>query len=103
MIAFLMWSSYYKEKTPMKQNLFIGMIAFINIIFIFPYIAEADEAIRLSSIDDPISALSEKILFEAYKRIGINVLFDKLPAARALRESDSGKTDGETNRVNGII
>lgn len=42
------------------------------------------------------------IVEEAYRRLGIAVEAEPLPAERALRAADSGLTDGDTIRVEGI-
>jgi polar amino acid transport system substrate-binding protein len=46
--------------------------------------------------------ISENILKEAYARIGIKVTTMEFPGERALRESNSGRVDGEVNRIRGI-
>jgi len=45
---------------------------------------------------------SEVITRRAYKRIGIDVKIKKFPGERALRLANSGKVDGEVQRINGI-
>ncbi|MBT3915172.1 MAG: transporter substrate-binding domain-containing protein [Rhodospirillaceae bacterium] len=45
---------------------------------------------------------SEVITRKAYKRIGIDVQIKKFPGERALRLANSGKVDGEVQRINGI-
>jgi len=42
------------------------------------------------------------ILVEAYRRLGIEIIAEPLPAERGLRVTDSGQTDGETVRVEGL-
>jgi polar amino acid transport system substrate-binding protein len=46
--------------------------------------------------------ISEDILKEAYARIGISVTTQEFPGERAMRESNSGRLDGEVNRIRGI-
>ena len=48
------------------------------------------------------TVISEVITREAYKRIGIQVNIRKYPGERALRLANSGKVDGEVQRINGI-
>ncbi|WDP89378.1 MAG: transporter substrate-binding domain-containing protein [Desulfobacter sp.] len=57
---------------------------------------------ELSSLKDPVSEVSERILTQAYKRIGITLKIRKFPAERALLASNAGSTDGEVNRIRGI-
>ncbi|MBT3989761.1 MAG: transporter substrate-binding domain-containing protein [Rhodospirillaceae bacterium] len=46
--------------------------------------------------------ISENILKEAYARIGIVITTKEFSGERALRESNSGRLDGEVNRIRGI-
>ena len=48
------------------------------------------------------AALGQKILKEAYRRIGEEITFNLLPAARALELSNRGVTDGELSRVDNM-
>jgi len=48
------------------------------------------------------TVISEVITRKAYKRIGIQVEIRKYPGERALRLANSGKVDGEVQRINGI-
>ena len=48
------------------------------------------------------TTISEVITRKAYKRIGIDVEIRKYPAERALRIANSGKVDGEVQRIDGI-
>ncbi len=62
----------------------------------------AQKSLVLSKPDDPIADVSEKVLSEAYQRIGIQIQMITLPAERALLTSNSGDVDGEVNRIKGI-
>ncbi len=56
--------------------------------------------LNLSGIEnDTSSALTAKIITEAYRRIGVKVSIQYFPAARALSMSTVGKTDGELARI----
>jgi len=46
--------------------------------------------------------IGEKVLNEAYQRLGINMQIKKFPAERALYTSNSGLVDGELCRVEGL-
>lgn len=48
------------------------------------------------------TVISEVITRKAYARIGIKVTIKKFPGERALRLANSGKVDGEVQRINGI-
>lgn len=66
-------------------------------------LAYSSEPFRISQIADDTGTLRYfPILVEAYKRLGIEIVAVPLPAERALRVADSGLTDGETVRIEGI-
>ena len=48
------------------------------------------------------TVVSEMILKEAYRRIGINVTIKKFPPERSLHEANNGKVDGEVQRIGSI-
>ncbi|MET0084428.1 MAG: transporter substrate-binding domain-containing protein [Sedimenticola sp.] len=50
----------------------------------------------------PMGLISERVLQEAYGKIGISIRVDKVPGKRALASSNSGKVDGEANRIANI-
>lgn len=62
----------------------------------------ANDVIELSSLYDPVSEVSEKILTEAYSRLDVTIKIRRFPAQRALVQSNNGNTGGEVNRVQGI-
>jgi len=62
----------------------------------------AQTTLVFSAVQSPVVAISEVVLKEAYQRIGINIRIIKQPGKRALRSSNSGKTDGEVMRSKGI-
>lgn len=51
-----------------------------------------------SSVHKP----SKVVLEEAYKKIGVGVSFVEMPGERSLKDSNSGKNDGEVTRIKGI-
>ncbi len=58
------------------------------------------QALTLSGIENSISnILTGQIITEAYRRIGVKVSIQYLPAARALAMSTLGRTDGEISRI----
>jgi len=65
--------------------------------------AYSSEPFKISQIADDTGTLRYfPILVEAYRRLGIEIVAVPLPAERALRVADSGFTDGETVRIEGI-
>ncbi|EPJ53476.1 MAG: hypothetical protein OFPI_10470 [Osedax symbiont Rs2] len=62
----------------------------------------AQTTLVFSGVQAPVVAISEEVLRKAYQRIGIQIRIIKQPGKRALRSSNSGKTDGEVMRSKGI-
>ncbi len=76
---------------------------FVYSCFLFTSSLEAQERLVLSRIEgDFIEVYVEKILSEAYQRIGIQVEYKQFPPKRALLTSNQGHTDGEMIRIKGI-
>jgi ABC-type amino acid transport substrate-binding protein len=60
------------------------------------------EPIVISAIEnEQTHELAKEVVREAYERIGLSVVFDDLPARRALIWANSGKTDGDLARIDG--
>lgn len=74
------------------------------IIFIFvSTIVNANENIVFSTGEGAtIQDISVLVLIEAYNKIGYDIEVRRLPNARALFTSNSGKVDGEVSRIKGI-
>jgi len=64
--------------------------------------ARAQHSLVLASAVDFESKVSQAVLKEAYKQLGIQLTINELPAERALIESNAGHLDGEVNRMEGI-
>jgi len=65
--------------------------------------AHCSQPFRISQIADDTGTLHFfPILREAYRRLGIEIVAVPLPAERALRVADSGQTDADAVRVEGI-
>ncbi|MFT5702148.1 MAG: polar amino acid transport system substrate-binding protein [Desulforhopalus sp.] len=73
----------------------LSLLVFANPIY-------AQEQFVLSGPDDPITALSGKVVAEAYKRLGIQAHIKAFPSARSLLMSNMGEVDGEVSRIKGI-
>lgn len=58
--------------------------------------------ITVVSGDNSITRAGKSIIFEAYRRIGIKVNYLNLPGERALIMTNTGHTDGELLRVDGM-
>jgi len=65
--------------------------------------SHAQQLMVFSTVEGTLVAnINEIIIRDAYQRIGINVLIKKLPAARALQQSNAGEFDGELFRIANI-
>ncbi len=62
----------------------------------------AERLTLVTPTDTVDTVISEVIVREAYRRIGIKVEIKKYPAERALRLADRGVADGEVQRIDGI-
>lgn len=61
--------------------------------------AHAEKPLTFSYMGAQLSAGSFAVLKSAYEKLGIDIREVKLPAARALIESNSGNLDGEVHRI----
>jgi len=62
----------------------------------------AQDKLVLSRSYGPITMISERVVSEAYNRLGIQVQIEKFPSERSITESNNGKVDGEVSRISGI-
>ncbi|WP_157230844.1 substrate-binding periplasmic protein [Kiloniella laminariae] len=63
----------------------------------------AQEPLVFSAIEkSSYSTISERVMREAYARMGIEARFSALPAARALAVANSGSVDGELYRIKNV-
>jgi len=62
----------------------------------------AQAPLVFSMADDAVSKVSEKVLQEAYQRVGIQIQIKTFPGERAIQMANTGATDGEVNRIRGI-
>ncbi|MBT8002974.1 MAG: transporter substrate-binding domain-containing protein [Rhodospirillales bacterium] len=88
----------------MSNKLYLGcVLALIASCLMGPKLVWAQTSLVLVTPPNRIdTVISEVITREAYKRIGIAVKIRKYPGERALRLANSGKVDGEVQRINGI-
>ncbi|MCP4352592.1 MAG: transporter substrate-binding domain-containing protein [Desulfobacterales bacterium] len=78
------------------------VILIITSVFAMNLSGYAQDDLVFSKPDDPVANISEEILKEAYQKIGIRISTTTFPAERAIRMSNSGRRDGEVNRVKGL-
>ncbi len=73
------------------------------VLLLLPVPATAQKQLVLVTPPNTVdTVISEVITRKAYARIGIKVQIKKFPGERALRLANSGKVDGEVQRINGI-
>lgn len=82
------------------------IIALILLCFAFPSLAA--EPLRMTTgATEPVtradmSGFLDRISVEAFKRIGREIVIERLPPARALKQANSGKSDGDLQRTRGL-
>lgn len=63
----------------------------------------ARDSLRVSSVEGSSDAnAGEAVLREAYKRLGIDIVIERMQGRKALEASNSGEVDGEVQRIDGI-
>jgi len=80
----------------------LASIATIVILLTIAARSHAQDRLVLSRSRGPITAISEKVVSEAYKRLGIQVRIEKFPAERSIVQANNGKVDGEICRIKGV-
>jgi polar amino acid transport system substrate-binding protein len=78
------------------------ILATIVLAFFLALPARAGQTLSFGYIGAPLSYSSLAVLKAAYARLGIDIKGIRLPAARALAQSDAGLTDGEVHRIKAI-
>jgi len=56
----------------------------------------------LSRSRGPITAISARVVSEAYKRLGIQVHIEKFPSERSIVQANNGNVDGDVCRIKGL-
>lgn len=78
------------------------MLAFLSAINLCST-SFAKEQLVLAKIEGSnLSDISERVLTEAYHKIGIDIVVKTLPARRAILSANNGEVGGELHRVKGI-
>ena len=78
----------------------IKLLLAILVFFIYNSTSYSQQHLVLAKVEGLSDQyIGEFILTEAYKYLGIDLTFTTLPAQRALKLSESGEIDGETQRI----
>lgn len=66
--------------------------------------AQEDRTLQVSTLleEDPATSIAERVVTEAYRRLGLPVQVRHLPGERSLRSANNGDTDGELYRKLGM-
>jgi len=74
------------------------------LIYFFPYALFASQKVVIASVlNSQIAKVTQPILIEAYKRLGIEVSFVDFSAKRSLHVANEGiDIDGENHRISGL-
>lgn len=82
----------------------IKVLLILFFLLYFPFSLFATQTLVITSVNhSQISKVTQPILIEAYKRLGIDVSFEYYPAKRSLHLANEGKYfDGELHRIKGL-
>ncbi|WP_417453205.1 substrate-binding periplasmic protein [Kiloniella sp.] len=73
------------------------------LFLLWPTSILAQEPLAFTGIENSSYAtISKQVMKEAYRRLGLDVKFTDLPAARSLAVANSGRVDGELYRIKDI-
>lgn len=73
------------------------------LLFFLSQLVYAKDTLEFTTIDGSAYAvISERVLREAYKRLGIDINVSGRPAPRAIHEANIGRSDGELYRIKNI-
>ena len=86
----------------MKSPLVIFSLTLFLILPSNLYLQEFLELSRPDSTEGQMGLRAEKIITEAYSRLGIEIKFIDLPIKRTMYELNFGNTDGELSRISGL-
>ncbi|MBB4844181.1 polar amino acid transport system substrate-binding protein [Paucibacter oligotrophus] len=75
-----------------------------SLLGLLPQSARAQPLMRISTLleGDPATLIAERVMREAYLRLGIALEVQAMPGERSLISANSGETDGELYRKMGI-
>jgi polar amino acid transport system substrate-binding protein len=77
------------------------LLSWAAVSLLLPLPAEAQ--LRFSVVEGATNMqISERVLAEAYQRLGMSFQLERYPGARSLRNVDSGFVDGEVSRLGGL-
>lgn len=72
-------------------------------IFLFPGIVFAHNVMEFTTIEkSSYAVIAERVLKEAYGRLGIDIRVSGRPAQRAIHDANSGAVDGELYRIKDV-
>ncbi|MDM8567641.1 transporter substrate-binding domain-containing protein [Candidatus Halobeggiatoa sp. HSG11] len=71
----------------------------MGIIFIFPKSLFGETIITTSRMESDATIPPFRVLKEGYRRIGVTLKFEYLPAERAIKDANQGITDGVLSRI----
>jgi len=80
-------------------------VLLISFFFLYlPFSLFAIQTLKITSVQNSqMAKVTQPILTEAYKRLGIQVSFEEFPAKRSLHLANEGKYyDGELHRIKGL-
>lgn len=86
----------------MKTLLLSGLLWLITIPTAIAETIVLSTIQRMPISTDQQTGLADQIAIEAFRRIGITAIIEKIPARRALRNANEGMHDGDLARIAGV-
>lgn len=86
----------------LNEKQFILSVFLIVALFVCPSLYAAETLVLVSVEGSSDTYGGEAVVREAYKPLGINITVQRLQGKTALEYADSGKVDGEVQRIDGI-
>ena len=97
-----------KQGKVLKVKYTMKKCAVALIALLWTFSAQAETIVISSPPIPPVSGSGDQpgylknIIIEAGSRVGIDIRYKNQPAARSLRESNAGRSDGELHRIEGL-
>lgn len=75
----------------------------LSLLFSSAFAADEKKLVLTARDNSVINGVTEPVLIEAYRRIGIELEFIRLPGNRSIITANSGLSDGEVNRLKFVL
>lgn len=82
----------------------LAMTLCVGVAALLPFATAQAQTMVVSTLEDkdPVTEMAEKVMAEAYRRLGMKMEVHEFPGERALQTANDGKVDGELYRKGDI-